>query len=125
MAALVFIGIQLADKPLTGRAGLTARDCTTGTSTVVSITTTGGTVLAPSSRRAWARIQQLQVPTDVINLAFNEGTAAVAGEGVVLATSTAPLYIEFGLNTHNPYTGEVTGIAPTATTSVLVTECSY
>ena len=129
MAALVFVGMQFADKPTIGVGGFTDRGCTTETSSAVTLTPdTSATVLAASSRRAWARIQHVQIPLDIVWLSFDEGAAATTTKGIILATSTTatePTLIEFGLNTDNPYTGEVTGLAVTATTTVLVSECRY
>lgn len=84
------------------------------------------TVLSASETRAYARIQFLNPSnTNTVTLSFDEGAAAVANQGVSLASSTAETVIEFGRATSFPYTGAVTGITDISTTTVLVTECNY
>lgn len=86
------------------------------------------TVLSANSRRAYARVEQLPNSVNKAFLSFDEGAAATVTSGLVLTvgTSSSPVpYIDFGLNTAFPYTGAVTGITDTSTTSLLVTECTY
>lgn len=92
------------------------------------------TVLSAYSGRAWARIEARATSTPVYSLSFDEGAAAVDGEGLEIASgygtgagaSSTPSYIDFGLNTDFPYTGAVTAINDSAaSSSVLVTECRY
>lgn len=112
-----------------GGAGQTATSCTTSTVAVATIgNQLSGTVLAAHSNRAWARIEQPINATNTVNLAFNAGTAATITSGLQLttATTTSPVaYIDFGRNTDFPYTGAVTGITNTGSTTILVTECRY
>lgn len=85
------------------------------------------TVLAASSNRAYARIQQVRdasgAATSTVSLAFNDGSAATVSTGLQLST-TSP-FIEFGLDTDFPYVGAVTGITNTGSTTVQVTACNY
>ena len=86
------------------------------------------TILAANSQRAWARIQQLSDSVNVVTLSFDEGAAATTGNGLVLGSLTATSsedHIEFGKKTPFPYTGIVTGISDTSTTTLLVTQCIY
>lgn len=126
---------------LGGHSTFASVECTASTSTkkYVGNSTSNGiaVVLEANSRRAWARIQAPHDATNTYYLAFNGGTAASLGTGVVLngfagittgGTST-DLYIDFGRNTDFPYAGTVTGITSNAvagsTTTLNVTECIY
>ena len=86
------------------------------------------TLLAENTLRAWAVIQQPINATNTIAVSFDEGAAAALGTGLELtaSTSTSPNpKVEFGLNTDFAYTGEVTGISNTGSSTVLVTQCIY
>lgn len=88
----------------------------------------GSTILSANETRAWARIQQVANATNTVSLSFDEGAAAVAGQGAALtpATTTSPYTaIEFGRNAGFVYTGAVTGLADKGSTTVMITECSY
>ncbi len=104
---------------------ISSRDCTTNTVASVAVgddlTTT---ILSAYSNRAWARIQVADGEVEPVFLSFDEGAAATADNGLAL-TATSTTAIDFGLNTDFPYTGAVTGITGTASTTVLVTECRY
>lgn len=82
------------------------------------------TILSAASNRAWATIGVSGGETEPLFISFDEGAAATTDNGVIL-TATSTTMIEFGLNTRFPYTGAVTGITGTASTSVMVTECKY
>jgi hypothetical protein len=129
LLAVVFSPVKLANSQgLTG--GSSASDCTITTSSFVAVgATTSATILSGHSRRAWASIQQPRNATNTVALSFDEGAAAVLGSGYQLfdmATSTGEASkVVFGLNTDLPYTGAVTGITSSGTSSVLVTECRY
>lgn len=85
------------------------------------------TLLSANSRRAWAVIQQ---PVNASNtLQIDLGGTAVFGSGayqLTSATSTNPVsLITLGLSTDLPFTGAVTGITQSASSTVNVTECVY
>ena len=110
-------------------AGANADSCAV---TTVSASVVGddlsSTVLARNSNRAWAQIElpvtSAGIATNTVALSFDEGAVAVLGSGLTLSTTTT-LTKEFGLQTPFPYTGAVTGITNTASTTVRVTECSF
>jgi hypothetical protein len=80
-------------------------------------------VLAAASNRAYARITALDGEANTISLSFDEGAAAVDNQGALL--HDASYYIEVGRNTDLPYTGAVTAITDTSSTTVAVTDCLY
>lgn len=124
VAAILFL---YASQAQAGTSSLSSYPCSvvTSTSTVVG-SQVSTTVLATSSRRAWARIEQ---PVNATNtIAVSIAGAAVIGQGVQLtpATSTSPVaFFDFGLNTDLPYTGAIQAIANAASTSVAVSQCVY
>lgn len=130
---LILVGIGTAlwssqtSTPPLGR--LTDRDCTVSTVTAVAVgDDISTTVLSASSRRAYAKISAAPNAVDTVYLSFDEGSAATVANGLPLtsATTTSPVSgIEFGLNTSFPYTGAVTAITSTASTTVLLTQCNY
>lgn len=123
--AVVVIGINaIRGKTAIGGAMVTS-ECTVSTvanSAVGNELTT--TLLAAYSNRAWARIQVADGEVEPIFVSFDEGAAATVDNGLAL-TATSTTYIDFGLNTEFPYTGAVTGITGTASTTVLITECRF
>ena len=82
------------------------------------------TLLPAYSNRGWARIQVADGEVEPIFLSFDEGADATVDNGLAL-TATSTTYIDFGLNTDFPYTGAVTGITGSASTTVLITECRF
>ena len=116
-------------QPNLGSIGIQQKACTVST---VSSSTIGHqlstTLLNANSRRAWARIEQIPNQTNIVYLSFDEGAAAITTSGLILtpATTTSPiLHIDFGLGTDFPYTGAVTGITNTSSTTVHITQCVY
>ncbi len=108
------------------QAEVYSNSCTVSTSTAVTIGPTSSTLMATSSNRAWAIIQAKPAETSTLYLKFDEGESATVNNGFALGTTTEDMNkITFGRNTEFPYTGTVTGITNTATTTVLVTECVY
>lgn len=113
-----------------GGAGISAPKCSVSSTEVATLgNQLSSTVLAANETRAWARIQQPLNATNTVALSFDEGAAAVRGEGYTLtnATTTSPVAMTdaFGRATDLPYTGAVTAISSTGSSTVLVTECSY
>lgn len=104
--------------------------CTTSTTRSVPVGNQNAlTVLSASSTRAWASIQVPSSATNTVAIAFG-GTAAI-DQGYQLvpirsttSTTTVPS-VQFGLNTDFPYTGAVTALTSTGSTTLLVTECSF
>lgn len=127
IAAAVTLLALYASQAHAGISSVSSYPCTvvTSTSTLVG-SQVSTTILATSSRRAWARIEQ---PVNATNtIAISIAGAAVIGQGVQLtpATSTSPVaFFDFGLNTDLPYTGTIQAIASTASTSVAVSQCVY
>lgn len=110
-------------------AGITDASCSVNTVSAVSVgDDVSSTILSAKGNRAYAKIQLVEtaggVATSTVFLSLDEGAAATLNNGLKLATSTP--FIEVGRNADNPYTGAITGITNgTASTTVLVTECSY
>lgn len=109
--------------------GIRDSKCSVSSTEVVSIGDDISTqVLASAENRAYARIQTVaNESVNAVYLSFDEGAAAVVGEGARLATSTDSRgsVIEFGRNADMPYIGAVTAITDVASTTVLVTDCLY
>ena len=84
-------------------------------------------ILAASGVRAWAVIQQPISATNTPSLSFDEGAAAVAGQGYTLddVSSSTDETPRFGRNAFFAYTGAVTGITNNGSTTVNVIECNY
>jgi hypothetical protein len=84
------------------------------------------TVLSAASNRAYARISLVTndsgVATSSVYLNFDEGTAATSNN---MRLSTTTPYYEFGRNTDMPYTGAITGLTTTGSTTVNIIECLY
>lgn len=109
------------------QAEVYSNSCTVSTSTSRIVgNASSQTVLGTSTTRAWATIQVNTNETNIVFLSFAQGANAVVNTGFALGTSTEDENdIEFGRNTEFPYTGIVTGITNTSSTTVLVTECNY
>lgn len=108
--------------------GLTDSKCIVSTSTAMVVgDDTSTQLLGNEPNRAWARVQQLEGSSNSIWINLDEANAAVVGTGIVLAksSSTTNDSFMFGKNTDMPYTGEVTAITDTSSTSVLVVDCLY
>lgn len=108
---------------------ISSQKCSVSSTLVASVgNQLSSTLLSANETRAWARIQQPLNASSSVSLSFDEGAAAVLNRGVVLSsasTTEQSTSVEFGRATHFPYTGAVTGISSTGSTTVLVTECSY
>lgn len=84
------------------------------------------TVLAASSSRAWAIVQ---LPINGSGIATNtaslslDGGAATLPLGIELSTTTP--YITFGIKTDLPFTGAVTALTSSGTSTLRVVECGY
>lgn len=102
--------------------------CTVYTQVAVAVNATATTtLLAASSSRAWARIQQPINASNTVQLALN-GLPLLVNAGLQLTpatTSSAVPLIDFGLNTGFPYTGAVTASTTAGASTVFVTECGY
>lgn len=105
--------------------GRSNESCTISTTTAAVVgDDVSSTVLAANGARAWARIQQL--PTSVNGVYLNFGIDATVGNGLALGTTSASIrYLDVGLNEEFAYTGAITGITDTSSTTVLVTECIF
>jgi len=117
----VFVSIPRAE------AEVDSLRCTTSTLTAVTVgNSLSGVILATSSNRAFARIQQARtsngISTSTVSLAF-DGNNATLANGIELSTTTP--YMDFGLNTPFPYTGAVQAITSFGSTTLRVTECTY
>lgn len=109
-----------------GRAdGFSAFDCSVQNSSSVAIgDDISSTLFSGHSRTAYAEISVVGSAGQDFYLSFDEGASAVVGEGVHLSATTTPKVV-FGLNTDFPYTGAVTGISSSATTTLSLTVCRY
>jgi hypothetical protein len=121
--ALVFHG-------MTVDGAIDSSKCEVESTQVVSVgDDISSTLLSAKGNRAWAVIQQPLNATNTVALSFNEGAAAVLGQGYQLfdfSTSTGEASkITFGRNTEFPYVGAVTGKTNYGSTTLLVTECLY
>lgn len=129
IAATIAVLSLYAFQAEAGTSSLTSYPCTVVTSTSSSVgNQVSRQVLASSSRRAWARIEQPVNATNTVAISIAGDAAAVIGQGVQLtpATSTNPVVVfDFGLNTDLPYTGAIQAITNTGTTSVTVSQCIY
>lgn len=112
-----------------GFATSASQVCTTSTVTAVAIGNQASTrIVATSSRRAFVRIQQPINATNTVSLIANADAPATTVTGLQLtaATTTSPVpFITFGLNTDFNYTGSITGITNTGSSTVLVTQCNF
>lgn len=112
-----------------GTSFVNSQACTISTDTVAIIgNQLSSTLLAANSRRAWAIIQQPLNATNTVAVSFNNGASATLNSGLQLqnASTTNGVYeIHFGLATEFPYTGVVTGITSTGSTTVRITQCVY
>lgn len=110
-------------------AGSQADACTVNTVTMATVgNQISSTILSAHANRAWARIQQPINATNTVNVAANAGAAATRVSGLQLpaSTTTSPVpYLDMGLATDFPYTGAVTGITDSGSSTVEVTECLY
>ena len=85
------------------------------------------TIQATTTRRAYTRIQQPLNATNTVSIALNND-AAVSGNGIVLppaTTTNMATLAEFGLTTPFPYTGPITAITSTGSSTITVTTCTY
>ena len=107
--------------------GITDRGCTVTTATTSLVgRDVSVKLLATSSGRAWARLQQPH-GTSTIYLALNDAAAATTSGATTLAlnaTSSMGVF-ELGRDTNFKYIGAVSGITDNGTTTVKITECTY
>lgn len=126
---LIAFGFSQTRTTFAGEGGLGARSCTVASSTVATVGHQFSTViLATTTNRAWARIAQPINATNTVSIAFSNDARATLTSGFSLttATSTSPIVDrEFGLNTDFAYTGAVTGLSSTGSTTIHVVECRY
>lgn len=134
--AIFLLGIVLAIRiipspaPSFGGTGLlTQAACTVSTVNTVPIGNQNSSTLIPANgRRAWAIVQQPLNATNTISLAFATGTSATLTSGISLenaSTTNGLSSITFGLNTNFTYTGAVTGITSTGSSTVNITVCNF
>lgn len=112
-----------------GTSSVSSRECIVSSIAAVPIGhQLSTTVLSANSRRAWATIEQPLNATNTVAMAFATGTSATLTGGLQLSpatTSKATTKTIFGLNTDFPYTGAVTALTDTGSTTVRVTACNY
>lgn len=125
IASILYLYTNTAEA---GTSSLNSYPCNTITSTVTSIGNQASVqLLASTSRRAWARVEQPINATNTVSVVFG-GNLAVSGTGVVLtpSTTTSPVpLLDFGLNASLPFVGTVSAITNTGSSTVLVTQCVY
>lgn len=129
--ALIVLGIAVAAvtliAPTQTRGEIASAQCTASTTLWAIGHQEAKTVLPARSNRAFGMIEQPINATNTVTVATH-GSAAVAGRGhqLTAATTTSPVTdIRFGRNADYAYTGLVSAITNTASTSVIVTECLY
>jgi len=110
------------------QGGANASDCSIVSSSYVTVGAGASSqILAASSRRAYAVIEQPLAATNTV--ALNFGSAATLTSGIILsagsASTTDPDRIEVGLNTPFAYTGAVNAITTIGSTTLRVIDCKY
>lgn len=117
---------EIVDEIVTG-SGLIYSSCVPTSSLVVVGHQESKTILATSSTRAWARIQQPVNATNTLALDLTGGVATLNSSAQLTpATTSSPVpFIDLGRNTELPHAGLISGITDKGTTTVHVTECNY
>ena len=130
LIGIVIVGIAIGGyfwgKSINLGGGMEAsRDCDIISTSVIAIGASNATtILLATSGRSYARIQQARdigggYATSTPDLSF--GGTAVSGSNFALSTTTP--FIELGMTTDFPYTGAVTAITNTGSTTISVIEC--
>lgn len=126
---VMFLAIGVLFTGFTNRATaeIDSAGCTITSQTAVAIGNQISTeIVATTSNRAILQLQQVTtaggVATSSVFLGLN-GVSATVGNGLKLASGTPELL--FGRATDFPYTGRITAITDTASTTLLVTHCLY
>ena len=94
--------------------------CDISTSTTALVGPSSRVILATTSRRAWATISASS--TLYIGLG---GRPAVSRSGIMADEQTGASTSVFKIDANNSFTGEVAGLMPSGSSSVLVTECVF
>ena len=128
--ALLFGGGYVVNDQFGGATGAhTERGCASVSVTPVEIGNQNSVQLIASGTRAFVRLQQPVNATNTLTIAFNNDAPAVLHQGVTFDVldngTTSPKHIDFGLKTDFPYTGAVTGITETGSTTLIRTQCNY
>ena len=128
VVGLIILGaIIYSLQPKSQSFGTTGGDlavaCNATTVSVVSVGNHSSVeVLATSSRRAWAIVSQPINATNTVVVNINQDALATLTNGFPLAATSS---IVLGLNTPLPYTGSISAITNTGSSTVLVTQCTY
>lgn len=128
LSAYIVVGMHNVAYGNSITGGDDASACNTNTVTSVVVGNQLSTnVVATTSRRAYVRIElptdTMGVATNTVAISLNNGNAATAVTGRILSTSTPSMTL--GLNTELPYTGTITALTSTGSTTVKVTNCIY
>ena len=129
--ATVVIFVGLSYTPVSVPVGgLASRDCDVTETTISVGHQLSTTVLSAKGRRAWAVIQQPINATNTVTVSFDGGTAAVDTQGYSLSindgnSASTTDQVIFGLNTLFPYTGAVTAITASASSTLSIISCAY
>jgi len=113
---------------LGGTGLLTQSSCTASTSVATISGAASSQILATSSRRAWARVENTNTSNSVaLSFNYDKAVSTSAPNYQTLPTATANVAnsIDFGLNTDFPYTGAVTASSSVGSVSLLVTQCNF
>ncbi len=130
---LCLLGMKLLS-PGTALAGVTGGSqsdaCASTTNAVMAVgKDIPTTLLSTTSNRAVARIQQPKNATNTIAISDTIAAASFLTAGIQLSSTTAAINtlpsISLGLNTEIPYTGAISAIADTGSTTLLVSTCNY
>lgn len=125
---LGMFGAFIVSENAKASGGSTATQACTASSTKVFVGHQASTeVLQSKGRRAWALIQQPLNATNTVAVSVTSASPAF-GSGISLASATTSEYktsLEVGLNTDFAYTGAVTVLTSTGSSTLQITECIY
>lgn len=133
LAAVILLGgIWYGNSLNQGRFGttslLTSQSCTASTSIMTIASSASTQVLATTSRRAWARIENTNTSNSVaVAFDYDKTISTSKGNYLQLPTATANVAptVDFGLSTDFGYTGSVQASSSVGSVSLLVTQCTY
>jgi hypothetical protein len=125
---LFVFSVVTQNGPNQALAEINSSGCT-ASSSVITIGHQASTMIAPpNSNRASLHVEQPDIATNTVYSRLSSSAATTANGTLILekvsSTSTRSWY-ELGKNTSLPYTGAVTAITDTGSSSVRVTECIY
>lgn len=131
LLAALWMGFTILthEDPSLAQAQIAASSCTASSSKVAIGNQASTQIVATSSNRAFVRIQQLDNATNTVHFRFAQGGAATLANATAIlekvsATGTDKI-LEVGKSTPLPYTGAITAITDSGSSTVMVTDCLY